>query len=191
VERIAEAGGEQGIPAWTELGAREQDLLRKAHWTIKKATEDVGHRFHFNTAISAAMELVNEMYRAWPEAGGERPAQAMLGVQRFCAEVALNMLAPMIPYVCEEMWSSLGNDPSIFDIPFPEWDAEILKTDLVTVVVQINGKVRANIDMPAGAAQQEVEDLARKDEAVLKWIAGKEIKKVVHVKDKLISFVTS
>ena len=66
-----------------------------------------------------------------------------------------------------------------------------MKTDLVTVVVQINGKVRANIEMPAGAAQQEVEDLARQDETVRKWIAGKEIKKVVHVKDKLISFVTS
>jgi leucyl-tRNA synthetase len=89
------------------------------------------------------------------------------------------------------MWSRLGNDPSIFDIPFPEWDAGILKTDLVTVVVQINGKVRANIEMPAGASQQEVEVLARQDEAVRKWIAGKEVRKVVHVKDKLISFVTS
>jgi leucyl-tRNA synthetase len=191
VARIAEAGGEQGLPAWADLGTAEQDLLRKAHWTIKKATEDVGHRFHFNTAISAAMELVNEMYRAWPESGGEQPGGAMLRVQRFAAEVALNMLAPMIPYVCEEMWSRLGNKPSIFDIPFPEWDAEILKTDLVTVVVQINGKVRANIEMPAGASQQEAENLARQDETVLKWIADKDIKKVVHVRDKLISFVTS
>ena len=66
-----------------------------------------------------------------------------------------------------------------------------MKTDLVTMVVQINGRVRANIEMPAGAAQQEVEDLAGQDETVQKWIAGKEIKKVVHVKDKLISFVTS
>ncbi len=191
VERLAEVGSEHGLPEWTDLSEEERSLLRKAHWTIKKASEDVGHRFHFNTAISAAMELVNEMYRAWPETSNESPGQAMLRIMRFAAEAALNMLAPMIPYVCEEMWSRLGNDPSIFDIPFPEWDDEILKTDLVTVVVQINGKVRANIEMPAGSTQQEVEDLARQDQTVQRWIAGKEIKKAVHVRDKLISFVTS
>jgi leucyl-tRNA synthetase len=190
VEKIAEAGSERGLPDWNELSGEEQKLLRKAHWTIKKASEDVGHRFHFNTAISAAMELVNDMYRAWPEAGDVPPATT-LRVLRYAAEAALNMMAPMIPYVCEEMWDRLGNEPSIFDIPFPEWNDQILKTDLVTVVVQIDGKVRANIEMPAGAEQHEVEAIAMQDETVRKWTAGKEIKKAVHVRDKLISFVTS
>jgi leucyl-tRNA synthetase len=97
----------------------------------------------------------------------------------------------MTPYVCEEMWCRLGNQPSIFDLPFPDVDEEILKTDLVTVVVQVNGKVRANIEMPAGSTQEQVEDLAKQDATVQRWIAGKQIRKAVHVKDKLVSFVVS
>ena len=80
---------------------------------------------------------------------------------------------------------------SIFDLPFHDLDEDVLKTDLVTIVVQVNCKVRANIDMPAGSTQEQVEDLARQDATVQRWIASKRIVKAVHVKDKLVSFVVS
>jgi leucyl-tRNA synthetase len=189
VGRLAEAGVAPELPGWGDLSDDERTLLRKSHWAIKKACEDIGRRFHFNTAISAVMELVNEMYRAWPETGEAVPADSTMRVLRFSAETALHMLAPMAPYVCEEMWSMLGNSPSLFDIPFPQWDESILKTDLVTVVVQVNGRVRANIQVPAGSTQQEVEALAKQDPSVQKWTTAKAIRKSVYIKDRLISFV--
>jgi leucyl-tRNA synthetase len=194
VERISSSSSKPGEPAGPDpesLDESDRALLRKAHWGIKKVMEDVGHRFHFNTAISAVMELVNEMYRCWPEGVEAKPAEATLAVLRFSAETSIHLLAPMIPYVCEEMWSMLGHSESIFDLPFPEWDPDILKTEMVTVVVQVNGKVRANIQAPAGGGQKEVEDLARRDPSVEKWIEGKTIRKTVYVSDKLISFVVS
>jgi leucyl-tRNA synthetase len=151
--------------------------------------DDVGGRFHFNTAISAVMELVNDMYKRWPETVEDPPAEAAQAVLRTSAERAVHLVAPMIPYVCEEMWSMLGYDESIFDHPFPVWDPAVLKTEMVTVVVQVNGKVRANIQAPAGASQQEVEDLAKQDPSVQKWIRDKSIRKTIYISDKILSFV--
>jgi leucyl-tRNA synthetase len=173
------------------LGEEDLALFRKSHWATRKVRQDVGRRFHFNTAISAVMELVNDMYRYWPETDERVPPEPGQQVLRTCAEKALHLLAPMIPYICEEMWTLLGNKPSIFEFPFPDWDELILKTELVTVVVQVNGKVRANIEAPAGAVQEEVEELARQDPSVRKWIENRTIRKSIYVKDRLISFVVS
>ena len=158
---------------------------------MAKKRDDIGRRFHFNTAISAVMELVNEMFRYWPENEEDHPTEDGADVLKACAETAVNLLAPIIPYVCEEMWTLLGHKPSIFEVPFPEWSKEILKTDLVTVVVQVNGKVRANIEVPAGADKAEVEKMAKQDPSAGKWLEGKPIRKSIYVEDKLISFVVS
>jgi leucyl-tRNA synthetase len=191
VERLAALRTDPGPPDPAALSDENVALLRKSHWATRKVLEDIGKRFHFNTAISAVMELVNEMYRYWPEAEDSTPSEDTAKVLKTCAETAVNLLAPIIPYVCEEMWTRLGHKPSIFDIPFPEWSKEILKTDLVTVVVQVNGKVRANIEVPAGAAKEEVEKLAKQDAAANKWLKEKAIRKSVYIQDKLISFVVS
>jgi leucyl-tRNA synthetase len=191
VERIAAFRVEAGSIIPENLEMEDLSLLRKSHWATKKVMEDIGGRFHFNTAISAVMELVNEMYRRWPENEEAPSSEDARRVLRTCAETAVNLLAPMIPYVCEEMWTLLGHKPSIFDVPFPDWKEEILKTDLVTIVVQVNGKVRANIQASAGATKKEVESLARQDPSVAKWLEGKSIRKSIHVKDKLVSFVVS
>ncbi len=173
------------------LGDEDLAVVRKAHWAVKKVREDIGSRFHFNTAISAVMELVNEMYKRWPETDAGSPGGETQRVLRESTEFAIHVLAPMIPYVCEEMWNMLGHQGSVFDAPFPEWDPAILKTDTVTVVVQINGKVRANIKVPADSNQQQVEEIARQDDSARKWLEGKKIRKTVFVKQKLISFVVS
>lgn len=191
VDRVSKLRTRPGLPDPENLSGDELGLLRKSHWATKKVLEDIGGRFHFNTAISAVMELVNEMYRYWPETEEKPLREGGADVLKQCAETAVNLLAPMIPYVCEEMWTLLGHKPSIFEVPFPEWSEEILKTDLVTVVVQINGKVRANIRVPAGADKQEVEKLAKQDASAGKWLESKSIRKSIYVEDKLISFVVS
>jgi len=191
VDRISTLRTRPGPPDPDRLSEENLALLRKSHWAARKVLEDIGERFHFNTAISAVMELVNEMYRYWPETEEAPPSDDTADVLKACAETAVNLLAPMIPYVCEEMWTLLGHKPSIFEVPFPEWSKEILKTDLVTVVVQVNGKVRANIEVPAGAGKEEVEELAKQDPSGGKWLEGKSIRKSIYVEDKLISFVVS
>jgi leucyl-tRNA synthetase len=189
---VAGVGGFRDEPGPVDAGSLEGDelaLLRKAHWAAKKVAEDVGGRFHFNTAVSAVMELVNDMYRYWPEAAEQAPSADGRRVLRVCAERAVNLLAPMIPHVCEEMWTMLGHRPSVFEVPFPAWDEEILRTDLVTVVVQINGKLRANIKAPAGSSESEVAALAREDASVGRWLEGKSIRRSIYIKDRLINFV--
>lgn len=193
-DRLSSAGGQPGDTGQVDagsLGDGDLVLLRKAHWAVKKVEEDIGSRFHFNTAISAVMELVNEMYRHWPETDEANPGRDTLRVLRESCEFAVHSLAPMIPHVCEEMWSMLGHNGSVFDVPFPQWNAAILKTETITVVVQVNGKVRANIEVPAGLSRQDVERLAQEDDSAKKWFEGKQIRKTVYVKEKLISFVVS
>jgi leucyl-tRNA synthetase len=174
-----------------ELDGELKKLRRKTHQTIKKVTSDIEDRFHFNTAISAVMELVNEMYASLPDGTEKLPGRPTQRVLRFAAEVAINMLAPMIPHVCEELWESLGHQESIFDLPFPCHDERILITDTVTIVVQVNGKMRANIEVAAGSTEREVELAARSHPSVSKWLDEKTIRKAIYVKDKLMNLVVS
>ncbi len=189
VERIASVKSTSHIVP-EDLNDDEMALLRKTHWMIKKVKEDVAKRFHFNTAISAIMELVNEMYRVWPEVTNP-PRPQTLGVLRDAAEKAIHMLAPMAPHICEEMWQALGHKESVFLSSFPDWDEDMLQAATLNIVVQINGKVRATIVVPADSDQEEIAHLAKQDPAVKKWLEGKAIKKSFYVKDKLISFVVS
>jgi leucyl-tRNA synthetase len=137
------------------------------------------------------MELVNEMYASLPDGTDKVPGRPTQRVLRFAAEAALNMLAPMIPHVCEELWENLGHRTSIFDVPFPRHDDRVLITDTVTIVIQVNGKMRANIEVPAGSTEREVELAARNHPSVSKWLAEKTILKAIYVKGKLINLVVS
>jgi leucyl-tRNA synthetase len=137
------------------------------------------------------MELVNEMYPRLPEGSAPRPKGPSRQVLRFAAEVCLHALAPMIPHVCEELWAGLGHQGSIFEVPFPEHDDSILTTDTVKVVVQVNGKVRATIDIAAGSSQADAERIAVSHAAVAKWLEGRSPTKVVYIKDRLINLVVT
>jgi leucyl-tRNA synthetase len=191
VDAISRFGGaSQPIDA-RSLSEDDLALLRKSHWAMKKVKEDVGLRFHFNTAISAVMELVNEMYARLPEGMETEPGQSTQRVLRFAADAASQMLAPMIPHVCEEMWGMLGHHGSVFDLPFPAHDEGILRTDVVTVVVQVNGKVRASIEVPAGSSQESVESIAKNHPSVSKWLKDKSVSKAFYVRDKLLNLVAS
>ncbi len=163
-------------------------LRQKTHQTIKKVTEDIEERYHFNTAISAVMELINDTTALLQDAKA-KGAEGFWKVIREAAEAALLLLSPMIPHVTSELWQLLGHEKLIALEAWPKFDKEAAKKDAVTVVVQVKGKVRGRIEVPAGAGQDEVLELAKAEPNVAKHLEGKEIRKVIYVQDRLLNIV--
>jgi leucyl-tRNA synthetase len=146
---------------------------RILHQTIKKVTEDIEH-LRFNTAISQMMVFTNEMTKL-----PQRP--------RTLIEPFLLLLSPFAPHLTEELWSIIGNRPSISQQPWPSFDSALTVSDRLTIPVQVNGKLRGKLEVSADADRQQVQDLAR--QVVAEWLTGKELKKVIYVEQKLINFV--
>jgi leucyl-tRNA synthetase len=166
---------------------RGVDLRRKTHQTVKKVTEDIEERFHFNTAIAAVMELLNEMYVFIGQNKDVGPADA--AVFRDAGMKAVLLLSPAVPHIAEELWGVLGQKPSIVTVPWPVWDEELAKADEITIVVQVNGKVRGRLSVGAGVSDEEIRERALSDEKVTGYITGKEIKNVIVVPKKLVNIV--
>lgn len=166
-----------------ELSSKDKDLRRLVHTTIKRVTDDAGTRFNFNTAISAIMELVNGLYqyRELPDCNKAVMAEAV--------DTLILVLAPFIPHVTEELWQAVGHDSSVHKQQWPVVDEQALVADEVTVIVQINGKVRDKIVMPINVDKAEAEKIALSQPKIADMIAGKAIKKVVVVPNKLINVV--
>lgn len=158
-------------------------LLRKTHQTIRKVTDDIEREYHFNTAIAALMELTNEMTNFEPQNGPERQ------VFRFAIEQTLLLLSPFTPHIAEELWSALGNPPSIFSVAWPVCDEALAKDEEVELVIQVNGKLRGKVMVPPGLSDAEAERLALKDPKTQEFIGGKPIRKVIVVKGRLINIV--
>jgi len=164
-----------------------RDLYRKTHQTIKKVTNDIEDRFHFNTAISAVMELVNDINRhidgrtEWGEEEG--------GVVRRAVETAVVLLSPVVPHITEELWRMLGHQQSLLTVSWPEYNPRALEVDKRLVVLQVNGKVRSRIEVPAIFDDREIEEEALKDEKIQRYVKGKPIKKVIVVQKKLVNVV--
>jgi leucyl-tRNA synthetase len=150
---------------------------KRSHQTIKKVRERL-EGFQFNTLVSALMEYVNFVYS---EESGPVPKAHL--------EVFLRLLAPLAPHVCEELWEVLGHTESIFKADWPEYDEGIAAEERVTIVVQVNGKVRDRIEVSVDADPSEVIETARKTEGVAKNIEGKKILKEIHVPNRLVNFV--
>jgi leucyl-tRNA synthetase len=167
-----------------DMGPTERDLYRKLHATIRKVTEDVEGAFHFNSAIAQIMELSNAMDAAGITAASTPPARIVF---RECVETMVRLLAPFAPHIAEELWCELGHAPSLLDSDWPAWNEEALACDAVEVVIQVNGKVRGRVRMPAGLPEPDVRARALADEAIAKLIEGKTVRKVVVVPDKLVS----
>jgi leucyl-tRNA synthetase len=151
-------------------------LARKAHETIAKVTDDVERRFVFNTPISAVMELVNELSKA-----PDDPAS------RFAAETAVSLIQPYAPHVAEELWSRLGHS-RLWTEPWPVADQAMLVRDTIELVLQVNGKVRDRIQVPAGLPEAELIELATSSEKVRSHLNGREPRAFV-VPDKLVNLV--
>lgn len=167
------------------LSGKVQELFRKANFTIKKVGEDIENRYQFNTAISAVMELVNLLYLM----EGEEEAPFAPEVIRFSIESMTLLLAPFVPHISEELWAFLGDGSSVSEKAWPVYREDALVADEVTVVVQVNGKLRGKLNMPLDSDEETVKKLALEDPQVEKFIDGKPLKKVIYVKNKLLNIV--
>jgi len=160
-------------------------LFKKTHATIKKVTKDIEDRFHFNTAISAVMELVNTMYGIDFD---EKHFQK-IKVMRLSMESVALLLSPIVPHFAEELYRTLGFDTSILLASWPSYRQDALIKDELLIVVQVNGKLRSKFYVDADADDDTLKEMALSDERVLKFIDGKPIKKVIVVKEKLVNIV--
>jgi leucyl-tRNA synthetase len=151
-------------------------LARKAHETIARVTDDIDRRFVFNTPISAVMELVNELSKA----PGDPAA-------RFAAEIAVSVLQPYAPHIAEELWVALGNE-RLWEQPWPVADESLLQRETIELVLQVNGKVRDRIQVPAGLPEADLIEHARASEKVQAHLNGEE-RRVIVVPDKLVNIV--
>jgi leucyl-tRNA synthetase len=171
-------------PAGRLVGVNRQ-MHRLTHLTIKKVTEDVGNRFNFNTAVSAIMELVNALYqyKEVPETDRD-PA-----VLREAVEHLLILLAPFAPHITEELWEITGHTESIHRQPWPSYDPEAIVEDEITIVVQINGRVRERVLVPADITPEQMKEVVLAQPRVQKLVEGKQIVKVIPVPGKLVNIV--
>ncbi len=162
-------------------------LRRKTHGTIKKVTEDIENRFHFNTAISAVMELVNFLYSLEPKRKDPSPQTAAL--MREAVETVVVLLSPFVPHVCEELWEALGHKESLFRVSWPKWDEEAIRDEEVLMVIQVNGKLRSRITVGAHASEEEIRLAVMGQERIQEILQGQKIKKFVFVPKKLVNLV--
>jgi leucyl-tRNA synthetase len=156
-----------------EVGGRR--ILKILHQTIKKVTEDI-ENFKFNTAVSQLMICANEL---------ENEEKIEKGI----FENFLKLLAPFAPHFVEEIWQNLGKKQSIFLSSWPKWDENLIKEEMITLIIQVNGKVRDKIEVEANISEEKAKELAISSQKVKKWIEGKEIKKIIFVPGKLINLV--
>ncbi|TET39369.1 MAG: leucine--tRNA ligase [Planctomycetota bacterium] len=184
-EQLADAPTSMGeVPPDPEKVAA---LRRKTHQTIKKVTYDFEHNFQFNTAIAAVRELINHMRKA---ADPDLPLPAeMAEPVREAVESVVVLLYPFVPHICEELWEKLGKKPPLVNVPWPKYDEKIAAADEVEIVVQVNGKLRARIQMPAGSDKDAMIAAAKADAKVVGYIEGKNIVKEIAVPDKLVNLV--
>ncbi|NTV15561.1 MAG: leucine--tRNA ligase [Desulfobulbaceae bacterium] len=170
------------------LNEASRALHRKVHQTIRKVGNDIDSRFHFNTAISALMELTNLLFALTGDDGKEPVAPAVI---REAVEALLLLLSPMTPHLCEELWQATGHATTLGLHPWPQFDTEAAAEEEVTVVIQVNGKVRSRLVAAPGTAEATLKEMALTDANVLKFTADKTIRKVVVVPNKLINIVAA
>jgi leucyl-tRNA synthetase len=164
------------------LQPEAKDLRRQVHHTIKKVTNDVDGSFHFNTAIAAVMELVNGV-TAFKH---KEPAPEVL---REAIESVVRLLSPFVPHICEELWQHLGYENSLEENGWPTWDESALVAETLLIVVQVNGKVRGKVTVPADADKEAVEAAALAESNVARFLEGKTLRKVIVVPGRLVNIV--
>ena len=188
VWRLAQAHVSQGLPGKLDVAALDdaQKVIRRAiHAAIKQASTDVGQFHKFNTAIAQVMTVMNVLEKA-PQATEQDRALLQEGL-----EAVTLLLAPITPHISHELWQQLGHQQAVIDAGWPAVDEAALVQDSITLVVQVNGKLRGQVEMPAAASREEIEAAARSNENVLRFIDGLTIRKVIVVPGKLVNIVAN
>lgn len=167
------------------LSDSARDLYRKLHETVAKVSDDIGRRYHFNTAIAAVMELTNSAIKF--NATTESDSQVLSEV----IETLVILLSPITPHIAQHLWSQLGNDGSLIDMNWPTVREDALTRDTVTLIVQVNGKLRGRIQVATDADEETVVRMAREEPSVAKFLSGMIEKKAIVVPQKIINFVVA
>jgi leucyl-tRNA synthetase len=202
-------GAPRGVLATTTLNEGEDGagddtghraLRRKTHATIRRVSSDLDPRVHLNTAVSALMELVNDLYAFCerqglaPHGGQDPPAQVPVATTAVLAEAVealVLMLSPFTPHLCEELWERLGHDGGLVTEPWPRFDPAVARADEIVVPVQVNGKLRARLQVEAGVTEEALRAAALAEPGVRTYTEGKTIKRVVVVPGKLVNIVVT
>ncbi|MGO1233730.1 MAG: leucine--tRNA ligase [Marinobacter sp.] len=167
------------------LSADQKALRLKTHETIAKVSDDISRRLTFNTSIAAVMELLNEVGKLGDDAPQSR------AVRQEALETAVLVLAPIVPHICHQLWQTLGHEEPVVEASWPEADKKAMVRSEITVVLQVNGKVRAKADVPADIAKDELEKLALENENVQRFTDDKTVRKVIVVPGKLVNVVAN
>jgi len=162
-------------------------LRLKVHTTIEKVTDDIDRRYAFNTAIAAVMELCNDISK-FMQSNNDAQTPAVL---QEALEAVVLMLAPITPHITNELWLSLGQQSNLLDVPWPAADKDAMTRDAITVILQVNGKLRAKVEVSPSISKEELEALALADENVQKFTDGKTVRKVIVVPSKLVNIVAN
>ena len=160
-----------------------RNLLRKTHQTMKKVTSDIEREYHFNTAIAALMELVNEMNSFEPQNAKD------MQIMKFAVENTLLLLSPFTPHITEELWNHIGNPSSISEKSWPLWDEEMVREEEVELVIQVNGKLRGKLMIPCDLPDEEIKARALGDQKITEVIGQKKVRKVIVIKGRLVNIV--
>jgi len=176
------AGAQAYAGAGSDLDPAAKALWRKTHQTIRKVTDDIEHSWQFNTAIAAVMELSNTVAEAQ-----RTPAAAP--VLRLALEATVRLLAPFVPHVAEELWTVLGHEPSVLAAGWPEYSEAACAEDVLTIPVQVNGKLRGHVTVAAGASEEEVRAAALAEEKVRQHVGAAQVRKVIVIPGRLVNIV--
>ena len=167
------------------LSDEARDVYRKLHETIAKVSDDIGRRYHFNTAIASIMELTNSVMKFDAISDADR------AVRSEAVEAIVILLSPITPHITEHLWSGLGHQNSLMDVPWPKVREDALTRNTLTLVVQVNGKLRGRIEVPSDADQATILTMARDEPQVAKFLEGMVEKKAIVVPQKLVNLVVA
>ena len=183
MDEIKDVQAFQGNP--DSLDDTMRPLFQKTHETICKVTRDIENRFHFNTAISAVMELFNTISGI----AMQKNNSSHLAVMRLAIESLALLLAPIVPHFIEELWEMLGHKSSVLLYPWPQYREDALEKDEVLIVIQVNGKLRSRFQVATDTDEETIKEMALSDERIQKFIDGQRVKKVITLKNKLVNIV--
>ena len=176
----------EGVPGELDVAAMndaEKALRRKTHQTIAKVSDDIGRRYTFNTAVAASMELLNAVNKL------DDSTRQGLAVKREALDAIVLMLSPMVPHICHELWRVLGHASVPIDERWPAFDESALELEQIEIVVQVNGKLRGRVSVAADASRDDIAQAALADENVSRFVADKEVRKIIVVPGKLVNVV--
>ena len=177
------AEGDKGSKYPSQLSVSASRLMRKTHQTIKKVTGSIERDYHFNTAIAALMELMNETVSFNPLSYGDRE------VLRFGIRRMVLLISPFAPHIAEELWKEIGEAKSILNETWPVWDEDAAREEEIELVIQVNGKVRDKVMIPAGLDNEAIREKAFAGPRIQEHIKDKPLKKVIIVKSRLVNIV--